>query len=261
MRVELIDYTGKGYVGPWYAASLMIWTKRTRVEMSPGGLEEIINWSEEKKLDELRYMAATVPSSWEFCDYTFLITGVTRAFTHQLVRTRTASYAQQAMQVLDMSQGPGWQYHTGPTINEGNDEGAYRSSVYDSVMREIAAGYKLLVEDGARIEDARELLPTGILTNIVMKANLRSLCDLMRKRASPRNVSEFVDVLRQMRAEMLAVHPWAGLFLNRTADCVADEMYELLKEVDDKLLRTNLIKLVDQLLTNVGSGEMDEERS
>src|SRR4051812_1016288 len=100
MQVDLIDYTGRGMNDPWYAASLMIWTKRTRTEISPGGLEEIRSWPEERKLEELRYMAATVPSSWEMCDFMFLITGVTRAFTHQLVRTRTLSYAQQAMQVL-----------------------------------------------------------------------------------------------------------------------------------------------------------------
>ena len=68
--------------------------------MSPGLLEEIEGWSAQKRQNEIEYMANTVPSSWEFCDYSFMITGVTRAFTHQLVRTRTASYAQQAMRVL-----------------------------------------------------------------------------------------------------------------------------------------------------------------
>ncbi len=90
MKVTLIDWTGKG-IDPWYSASLMIWTKQTRTQMSPGGFEEIRAWSEERKLEELKYMPATVPSSWEFTDFVFLIEGVTRAFTHQLVGTRTAS--------------------------------------------------------------------------------------------------------------------------------------------------------------------------
>jgi hypothetical protein len=79
----------------------------------------------------------------------FLITGVTRAFTHQLVRTRTASYAQQAQQVLDMSQGAGWEFHVGPTI-AGNVK---RELKYRETMRAIAEGYKELVEDDAKIEE------------------------------------------------------------------------------------------------------------
>src|SRR5262252_10728348 len=109
----------------------MIWTKRTRTEMTPGGLDEIRAWPEEKLIDELRYMAATVPSSWEFVDFTFLITGVTRAFSHQLVRTRTASYAQQAMQVLRVDQGNGWDYHVGTSL-EGK---TLSEKVYRDTMR------------------------------------------------------------------------------------------------------------------------------
>jgi len=254
MNVELIDHTGSGWYS-WRAADLMIWTKRTRTEMSPGGLEEIRDWPVERKVEELRYMAATVPSSWEFADYTFLISGVTRAFTHQLVRTRTASYAQQAMQVLDVSQVPGWTALVGPTIKESHG----REAVYASALAEVAEAYRFLVQDGAKIEDARGLLPTNILTNIVMKANLRTLCDMFRKRASPRNQGEFVDVLAAMKAAVLAAHPWADIFLNRTADVVAAELYDLLPSIEDKLLRTRINKLVDQLLTNIGGGPQDGE--
>jgi thymidylate synthase ThyX len=53
----------------------------------------------------LDYISKTIRSSWEFVDYTFQITGVTRAFTHQFVRTRTGSYAQQSQRSVDMSSG------------------------------------------------------------------------------------------------------------------------------------------------------------
>lgn len=252
MEVTLIDYTGKGSRDPWYAASLMIWTKRTRTEMSPGGFEEILGWTEEKKLEELLYMAATVPSSWEFCDFTFLIQDVTRAFTHQLVRTRTASYAQQAMQVLNVSEGPGWSYLVGPTL-EGRED---LEDPYRTTMTEIARTYKYLVNTpGVKIEDARGLLPTNILTNIVMKANLRTFCDLIRKRVSPRNQGEFVDVLRLMKEEMLSSLPWTDIFLNREADRVAAELYNLLPQISDPKLRVDINKRIDQLLTNIGGGE------
>ena len=66
MKVSLISYTPD-------AVELMIFTKNTRLNMNPKGLDEIKNWSEEKKMEELKYMSTTIPSSWEFSDLTFVI--------------------------------------------------------------------------------------------------------------------------------------------------------------------------------------------
>jgi thymidylate synthase (FAD) len=114
MQVQLIDYTGAGAKDPArYAAERLVFTKKTRLTMDRKTLEAVegLPWSEIE--DELRYMAKTIPSSWEFVTYTFLINDVTRGFTHQFVRTRTGSYAQQTMRVLRMC---GWEYGTGPTM-------------------------------------------------------------------------------------------------------------------------------------------------
>jgi hypothetical protein len=256
MKITLIDFTGKGYGDPWYAASLMIWTKQTRIQMSAGGLDEIRAMANTDKLAHLQYMAATVPSSWEFCDFTFLIEGVTRAFTHQFVRTRTLSFAQQAMQVLRVDQGNGWDYHTGMTIAADKDA----KLLYDETMRTVGKAYTALADlPGIHTEDARGVLPTNILTNIVAKGNLRVWADLLRKRASPRNQGakpgsegEWSVVHREIKRQMLEAMPWTDLFLNRTADAVAADMYAMLEGVSDRKLRTDLTKGVDQLLTNVG---------
>lgn len=243
MNVELIDHTGSGH-SAWRAADLMIWTKRTRTEISPGGLSEIAAWPEERKLDELRYMAQTIPSSWEFCDYTFLISGVTRAFTHQLVRTRQASYAQQTMQILDLR--GGWEARVGPSVAEDPK----REAIWDTAIDVIAQTYDLLVTDGARIEDARGILPTNILTNIVCKMHLRTLCSLFRARRSARNTGEFPEVVAEMERAVLAAHPWADVFLRRDADVAAAELYAMIQAfVPDPDARRNMIKLADQLLS------------
>jgi hypothetical protein len=257
MRVTLIDYTGKGQ-GQWYAAGLMIWTKQTRTQMSAGGLEQILDTDDDWKLEQLRYMAATVPSSWEFCDFTFLVEGVTRAFTHQFVRTRTLSFAQQAMQVLRVDQGNGWDFLVGETIKT-NPEAL---EAYCETMRTIAAAYTELADTpGVHTEDARGVLPTNILTNIVAKGNLRVWADLLRKRASPRNQGarpgsggEWSVVHREIKRLMVEALPWTDIFLNRTEDRVAADMYAMLEQLPQemKLLKTNLTKGVDQLLTNVG---------
>ena len=241
MKVSLVDYTGSGTLDPAdHAASVLIFTKSTRLEMNPGLLNEIKAWPYEKKLEELKYMANTIPSSWEYANYTFMIEGVTRAFTHQLVRTRTASFAQQTMRILNVE---GWDYATGPTIEA--DESC--KLVYDETMEEIAGAYDNLTSIGAAIEDARGILPTNILTNIVMGANLRTMVEMVRKRSSSRTQGEYRDVLDSMKAEMLRVHPWTELFFERTFDKAAQELDEEVQALPDQDQRIRMIKLIDQM--------------
>jgi flavin-dependent thymidylate synthase len=200
---------------------------------------EGLPWSEIE--DELRYMAKTIPSSWEFVTYTFLINDVTRGFTHQFVRTRTGSYAQQTMRVLRMC---GWEYGTGPTIFR--DE-ALRQK-YDEAMGAIDSVYSQLIKSGAAIEDARGVLPTNIHTNIVAKFDLRVMADMLRKRASSRTQGEYRDVLEGMKAEIMRVHPWASLFLSRSADASAQELEkEVLALEIPQEKKTEIVKLIDQM--------------
>lgn len=250
VQISLIDFTGAGNPDPWYAANVLIFTKQTRLTMSPGLFSEIAAWPSEKKLAELEYIANTIPSSHEFCDYTFLIEGVTRAFTHQLVRTRTASFAQQTMRVLDVSTGRGWEYATGPSI-----ENEVLYSMYSNAMDAISEIYKSLIKHGAKIEDARGILPTNILTNIVMKINMRNFVDLVKKRSSPRTQSEYRDVLEQMQYAVKKVHPWINLFIERDADKAIADLQAQFKQLKDRGMsderHTHMTKLLDQLRAQI----------
>jgi len=196
MKVTLLNYTQQ-------ALELLIFTKQTRLRMSAQGLEEIEEWSMERKLQELEYVLHTIQSSWEFCDYTFMIEDVSRAFTHQLVRHRVGvSFAQQAQRAVHMED---FSYVTGPS--------AQQSAVYDQTMAMINEQYKQLLTAGVRAQDARGILPTNICTNIVMKVNLRSLHDMMLKRLCVKAQGEAQDIFREIRARVLEVHPWADPML------------------------------------------------
>lgn len=251
MKVTLISHTQD-------AIDLLIFTKNTRLTMSPDKLDEIKLWTQERKWNELEYMANTIPSSWEFVDYTFMIEGVTRAFTHQLVRTRVASFAQQTMRVLDVSTGKGWDYGVGPSIKPEAEcvtgEEKIRTQAYHSIMNDIATAYRNLIRYGATIEDARGVLPTNILTNIVMKINMRTFVEMTYKRSSPRVQQEYRDVLAAMKTAVKEVHPWISLFIDRTFDqAVADLDKEIstIAATDDggslEEKKTRMMKLVDQL--------------
>ena len=79
MKVNLVNYTQD-------AKDLLLFTKNTRLMNVEDAYQEIKDWPEEKKQEELDYMLKTIKSSWEFVDYTFEIRDVTRAFTHQFVQ-------------------------------------------------------------------------------------------------------------------------------------------------------------------------------
>ena len=125
MKVKLVNYTSD-------AVNLLLFTKNTRLMDDDNALSKIKTWSEEKKQEELDYMLNTIRSSWEFIDYTFNIRDVSRGFTHQFVRTRQASYAQQSQRTVDME---GFTYYTPERFNEEGNE--YAKLIYAQPMELI----------------------------------------------------------------------------------------------------------------------------
>lgn len=234
MKVSLINYTP-------CAMDMLLFTKATRLNMTPGLLQEISNLHETQKVEELEYMADTIPSSWEFVDYIFLIEGVSRAYTHQQVRTRAASYAQQSMRVLDMGE---FDY----VYTEANKSDAMASLVINNVLREIKAAYRLLIELGQAPEDARGILPTNISTNIVCKFNLRTLSELARSRTGGRTQGEYQNVINGIIDEVLKVHPWAEKFLfKKDRDYFAEIEDFAKRKFPDLKERGELLKIVDKM--------------
>lgn len=200
MNVTLLSYTPD-------ALDLLLFTKQTRLQMSPVTLDTIKGWSMRQKMSELAYMLTTIQSSWEFVDYVFAIENVTRAFTHQLVRHRVGvSFAQQSQRSVDMTN---FGYETGPSIANS----PIASAIYESGMQSIDSAYRDLLARGVDEQDARGILPTNIHTNIIMKANLRALHEMGLKRLCVKAQGEFQDVFRQIRQAVLEVHPWADMFI------------------------------------------------
>jgi flavin-dependent thymidylate synthase len=204
MKVTLINSTPN-------ALETLIFTKSTRLRMTGKSLQEIIDWPQDKKMEEWHYMQNTIKSSWEFADYIFTIEGVTRAFTHQLVRHRVGtSFAQQAQRVVVMED---FEYLTTGSLLTDNDQGIplrrQRAGIYDDAMGDIQLAYNRLMDLNTNPQDARGILPTNILTNICFKANLRTLNGMCAERLCVKAQGEFQDVMRAIRAEVIAIHPWA----------------------------------------------------
>lgn len=199
MKVELIDYNPD-------ALALLIFTKQTRLQ-GVQSIDDVKAWPMEKQLEELAYMRDTIKSSWEFSNYAFNITGVTRAFTHQLVRTRQASYAQESMRSIDASD-----HQWLNTVSEDISDG-FENKAFDVACENSIDEYKVMLAHGVPPQDARGVLPTNILTSIIMGANLRTLHEMANVRLCTRTQGEYQEVFKAMKAAVVAVHPWAEGFI------------------------------------------------
>lgn len=201
MQVELISSTSR-------PEDHLIFSKRTRLTMSAGSFDRLKEIPELEKEKELKYVFGTIGSSWEFVDYVFLFSDVSRAFTHQLVRTRVGvSYAQQSQRTVDVS---GFTFYTPFAIEK--DEKIL--SVYNRIMGSISEGYEEMIALGAKPEDARGILPTNIHTNILMKINLAALSQMMQKRLCERTQAEYMEAALRMKELVVAIHPWTEPILN-----------------------------------------------
>lgn len=202
-KVTLIDYTGKGHPDPLYAGRLLAYTKNTRMNMTPEGLEKFMTKPAQEILDELTYMSRSIPSSWEFADVVFQINGVSRAIAQQITRTRNASYAMQSQRVTDMSE---------VTFDDIKHNDPLVVAAHKKHMNDGIHNYIEEVKLGVPLEDARDLLPIGVHTNLLDKYNLRALVDLIRARESLRVQGAYVDIVRQMKEQVSRVWPWAQIF-------------------------------------------------
>lgn len=135
----------------------------------------------------------------EHVSFTFALSGVSRALTHQLVRHRVASYSQQSQRYVDGSK---FDYVMPPSLAR-NPEAR---QCFEGIMERIGTAYRelktLLEADGQTgshaNEDARFVLPQAAASNIVLTMNARSLLNFFEHRCCARAQWEIRAVAEQM---------------------------------------------------------------
>lgn len=109
--------------------------------------------------------------------------GVSRGFTHELVRHRIAGFTQESTRYVDYAKGGdepdlerfemGMIFPNHKDINERVDLGDGRFMTPIEMAEEEERFYRALRKSGWLPEDARQVLPTGLESDIVMTANFR----------------------------------------------------------------------------------------
>jgi flavin-dependent thymidylate synthase len=241
MKAILFDYTGSGAANPArHAAGVLLFTKSTRLNMTPDLIDKINNMPDKEVMFNLSVMSNTNPGSWEFIDFSFLFEGVSRALQQQLTRTRHASYAIQTLRVVDMKK---WEYETGPSIKGDST----KELLYDSTMKYIDHAYRELIKNGADIEDARGILPINIKTNMCMKINMRNFITLSRKRLSGRVQNEYRRLMDASVMEVEKIYPWFHIFYKNDEMKAYRDLIDLVNESKGLTPeeRTNIFKKLD----------------
>lgn len=149
----------------------------------------------------------------EHATFTFRISGISRALTHQLVRHRIASYSQRSQRYCKED---GFGFVIPLIIKSGDNETRQRRyRKYLDMMVTAQRNYNELIEEGLKPEDARFVLPNAIETRIVVTMNARSLRNFFKLR---------LDTHVQWEIRRLAIHMYEQVLA--VAGALFEDMYD-----------------------------------
>ena len=141
----------------------------------------------------------------EMPKFAFKITGITRAMTHQLVRHRKMAFGQQSIRVVDPTGAP---VRIPEAFKEMHDERASElAKEYYAAVDANKKLYKKLVRNEVPREQARNILPIGTTTSIVVTADLRTMIDYFKSRTIGITQGEHHYLVYLIAKEMQKVQP------------------------------------------------------
>jgi len=162
----------------------------------------------DKKTDgsEKRFIQGLVKaghtSVLEHAYVTFRIKGVSRAFTHQLVRHRLCAFSQQSQRYVNEKN---FNYVTPEKIYKNPDA----KKIYNDFLETARDVYRKLQELNIPNEDARYVLPNAVCSEIVFSTNFRELRHIFEVRGSKRAQWEIreacIEMLKIMKEKLPSV--------------------------------------------------------
>ncbi len=130
-------------------------------------------------------------SPLEFATATFKVEG-SRVYTHQQVRHRIASYAQESQRYVQLKDPS--QFIVPPEIQE-NPQAL---SIFLGIMNETFNAYFSLLRLGIKKENARYLLPQAVKSKIFVSMNFRAWRHFLKLRCDKRAHWEIREVAQQI---------------------------------------------------------------
>lgn len=147
-------------------------------------------------------------STFRHASFMFAISGVSRAFSHQLVRHTAGNAFEQRSQHYRTEQ------NFSVTLPDSVPEELKEK--YLDVMKSDEEFYEELIAAGVPKEDARMVLPNACETVLVWTANLEAVINFCKARACRLNNYEILTVAAQVRRLVLAEFPEMRKYLGPT---------------------------------------------
>lgn len=194
MYIELIKYTPEPEKIVAIAA---------RVCYSPRNAKEIYeNMSDEEVKKLIRFLIkAGHHSAIEHASFTFIVDGISRACSHQLVRHRLASYSQQSQRYVEYKRN--LEYVIPQSIKDKKD----LSQKFEEFQQQSFNLYKYFLKNKISSEDARYVLSNAFPTQIIITMNARELLHLFTLRCCERAQWEIREMAYRMLNKVKKVAP------------------------------------------------------
>lgn len=224
MQVELLSYNEK-WMEILYLAFRQCYSKEFV------GSEDFLNNVTEEQMQKFinKVLESGHESPVEHINFTFAIDGVSRAFSHQHVRHRLASYSQQSQRYVSAED---FEYVIPPAIAkipEALDRFILHMQETSDAYRDIANILRKNGRGNKAEEDARFVLPNAAVTKIVFTMNARTLHHYFNERCCMRAQWEIRNVANEMLKKVIEVAPTlfhaAGAKCERLGYCPEGEKF------------------------------------
>lgn len=137
----------------------------------------------------------------------FAVSGISRTCTHQLVRSRRASFHQQSQRASYVGDQPQFRM----------PESVWRNTVArEAALHAVLAAhraYRVACEAGISYQDARFILPEGTTNYIMLEYPIREFLNVYAYRACSMFQWEIVAVMRKCREVLVEAHPWLAEYI------------------------------------------------
>jgi thymidylate synthase (FAD) len=145
----------------------------------------------------------------EHATFTFAVSGVSRALSHQLVRHRVASYSQQSQRYVRFQKLDSDSFVVPEKIKKNKD----LFKEFSNSIKLIMQNYKNFLDKGVDAEDARYILPQAIKTNLIMTMNFRELIHASGLRLCERAQWEIRGLFKEIVKKTREKSAFLGKFL------------------------------------------------
>lgn len=133
-----------------------------------------------------------------FAYATFKVEGISRACSHQLVRSKHLDYLQESQRYVE---------HDNVEVVLPSSLTIDDSMVYDEAMKHAIHYYKLLRKLGIKKEDARYVLPNAATTSLYVTGNFQAWLDFIRLRKDSAAQWEIKQVAIEIEQQLNLIAP------------------------------------------------------